>query len=170
MFCWRIARKKFADLSGAGGLVASGRWHDKGHEVIYVSTSIALAALEYAAHSAMRPADSVLMKIEIPNDSLITIEQRLGGPLPANWPNVEVQTQHLGSEWLTSNDSLALEVPSIIIPLERNLILNPKHARFASEVSLVETLPFFFDPRIFNTGKPTGPAAPPVKRKRRATQ
>jgi RES domain-containing protein len=39
-------------------------------------------------------------------------------------------------EWLASNDSIALEVPSIIIPLERNLILNPKHARFASEVRL----------------------------------
>jgi RES domain-containing protein len=153
VFCWRIGRRKYADLSGAGGLIYSGRWHEVGHEVIYASTSIALAALEYAAHSAVRPADSVLMKIDIPDDSLVTIEQRLGGPLPANWPYVEVQTQHLGSEWLRSNDSISLEVPSIIIPLERNLILNPKHGRFG-EVSLVQTLPFFFDPRIFSTGKP----------------
>lgn len=165
MFCWRIARRRYADLSGAGGLVYAGRWHDKGHEVIYVSTSIALAALEYAAHSAVRPADSVLMKIELPDDSLVTIEQRLGGPLPANWPYVEVQTQHIGSEWLASNDSIALEVPSILIPQERNFILNPKHARFASEVGLVETLPFFFDPRIFNTGKLAPAAAPKRKRK-----
>jgi RES domain-containing protein len=152
VLCWRIAKKKYADLRGAGGLVDSGRWHKIGHEVLYTSTSIALAALEYAAHSSSRPADSVLMRIEIPNNSLVTIEQHIGGPLPANWPYVEVQTQHIGSEWLASGDCIALEVPSVIIPLERNLILNPKHARFASEVSLIETLPFFFDPRIFNTG------------------
>jgi RES domain-containing protein len=159
VLCWRIARKKYADISGAGGLVDSGRWHFVGQEVLYVSTSISLAALEYAVHSALRPVDSVLMKIEIPDDSIITIEQHLGGPLPANWPYVEVQTQHIGSEWLASNDFIALEVPSIIIPMERNLILNPKHPRFASEVSLIETFPFFFDPRIFNTGKHTAPPA-----------
>jgi len=151
VLCWRIARKKYADLSGAGGLVDSGRWHSVGHKALYASTSIALAALEYAVHSAVRPSDSVLMKIEIPNDSLVTIEHRLGGPLPENWPYVEVQTQHLGSEWLLSDDSIALEVPSVVIPLERNLILNPEHGRFG-EVRLVEILPFFFDPRIFNTG------------------
>ncbi len=151
MLCWRIARRKYADLSGAGGLVNSGRWHTVGHEVIYSATSIALAALEYAVHTAERPADSVLMKIDIPNDSLVTIENRIGGPLPANWSYIEAQTRHLGSEWLLSKESIALEVPSIIIPLERNLILNPKHARFA-EVSLLETLPFFFDPRLFATG------------------
>jgi RES domain-containing protein len=166
VFCWRIARRTYADLSGAGGLIYAARWNEVGHAVIYTSTSIALAALEYAAHSAVRPADSVLMKIKLPDDSLVTIEQRLGGPLPANWPNVEAQTQHLGSQWLLSNDSIALEVPSVIIPLERNLILNPKHGRFA-EVTLVETLPFFFDPRIFNTGKlsPAPPLRPKPKRK-----
>ena len=104
------------------------------------------------------------MKIEFPDNSLVTIEQRLGGPLPANWPYVEVQTQHLGTEWLVSNDSIALEIPSVIIPQERNLILNPKHAGFASEVHLVETVPFFFDPRIFNTGKLAPPTAPKPKR------
>ncbi len=145
----------------------SGRWHEAGYQVIYASTSIALAALEYAAHSAVRPADSVLMKIEIPDDSLATIEQRLSGPLPGNWAYVEVQTQHLGTEWLGSNDSIALEVPSIIIPLERNLILNPKHPRF-TEVSLAETLPFFFDPRIFNTGKPMPDPERPPRPKRKA--
>jgi len=146
----------------------SGRWHNIGHEVFYASTSIALAALEYAANSAVRPTDSVLMKIELPDDSIVTIEQRLGGPLPANWPYVEVQTQHLGTEWLASNDSIALEVPSVIIPQERNLILNPKHARFALEVRLLETIPFFFDPRIFNTGKLTPSSPPKTKRKRKA--
>jgi RES domain-containing protein len=152
MLCWRIARQRYADLSGSGGLKTSGRWHSAGHPVIYAATSIALASLEYAVHTAERPVDSVLLTIELPDDSLVKIEDILGGPLPGNWPFVEAQTQHLGVGWLDSGASIALEVPSLVIPLERNLILNPHHARFA-EVRTVDVAPFFFDPRIFRTGR-----------------
>ena len=126
MLCWRIARKPYADLSGAGGLKSSGRWHRAGRPVIYAATSIALASLEYAVHTAERPTDSVLLTIELPNDSLVKIEEILGGPLPGNWPFVESQTQHLGVSWLDSGASIALEVPSLVIPRERNAILNPQ--------------------------------------------
>src|SRR5713226_9176095 len=131
MFCWRTSRRLYADLSGAGGLKNSGRWHRAGHPVIYAATSIALAALEYAVHTAERPVDSVLLTMELPPDSVLKIEQYIGGALPGNWPFVEVQTQHFGAEWLNSKESIALEVPSIVIPLERNLILNPTHPRFS---------------------------------------
>lgn len=67
-------------------------------------------------HTAERPADTVLLTLELPADSVLKIEQFLGGPLPGNWALVEAQTQHLGSEWLTSNQSIALEVPSVVIP------------------------------------------------------
>lgn len=153
MLCWRIARQRYADLSGSGGLKNSGRWHRAGHPVIYAATSIALAALEYAVHTAERPVDSVLVTIELPDDSLTTIEDVLGGPLPGNWPFAEAQTQHLGTGWLDSRASIALGVPSLVIPRERNLILNPRHDRF-SEVRMIEVAPFFFDPRIFLTGPP----------------
>jgi hypothetical protein len=39
----------------------------------------------------------------------------------------------------------------VIIPSERNLILNPKHARYSAEVRLIQSLPFFFDPGIFSS-------------------
>lgn len=91
MRCWRIARRVYADLNGVGGLKGSGRWHQVGNPVIYAATSIALAALEYAVHTATRPVDSVLVTIDIPSDSILTIEELLAGPLPANWPFTEVQ-------------------------------------------------------------------------------
>ena len=91
MLCWRIARKQYADLSGNGGLKASGRWNRAGRPVIYAATSIALASLEYAVHTAERPVDSVLLTIELPDDSLVKIEDILGGPLPGNWPFVEAR-------------------------------------------------------------------------------
>jgi RES domain-containing protein len=113
------------------------RWHQAGRPVIYASTSIALAALEYAVHTAVRPADTVLLTMELPADSVLKIDQYLEGPLPGNWAAVEAQTQHIGTEWLTSNQSIALEVPSVVIPLERNLILNPSHPRFSEVRTIV---------------------------------
>jgi len=89
--------------------------------------------------------------MELPADAVLKIEHYLGGPLPGNWAFVEAQTQHIGNEWLASNESMVLEVPSVVIPLERNLILNPAHPRF-SEVKTIDCVPFFFDPRIFKTG------------------
>src|ERR1700733_4666364 len=37
------------------------------------------------------------------------------------------QAQHPGSKWLDSKESIALEFPSVVIPQERNLLLNPAH-------------------------------------------
>ena len=116
--------------------------------MIYASTSVALAALEYAVHTSERPHDSVLLRIAFPSDSLISIEDLLGGPLPANWPFVDAQTRRIGTDWLRSASSLALTVPSLVIPFERNLLLNPSHPR-ATELELLESVPFFFDPRLF---------------------
>ena len=103
MTVYRIARRSFADLSGSGGTLYSGRWHKKGYPIIYAAGSVALAALEYAVHASVRPADTVLMEIVVPKDDCITIEDRL--------------------------------------------LIN--HHLFA-KVGLKRTVPFFFDPRIFN--------------------
>lgn len=43
--------------------------------------------------------------------------------------------------------SLALIVPSRVIPLERNVLLNPRHPAMA-EVTVALTEPFVFDDRL----------------------
>jgi RES domain-containing protein len=151
MTVFRIARRAYADLSGSGGNFYSGRWHEKGRPIIYAAGSVALAALEYAVQTSVRPIDSVLMEIEVPDGACVTIEDRIGGELPGNWAFVEEQSRQLGTGWLTEGKNLMLSVPSVVIPFERNLLLNPRHALFAS-VLLKKVVPFFFDPRIFETG------------------
>jgi RES domain-containing protein len=44
--------------------------------------------------------------------------------------------------------ALAIHVPSVIIPEEFNILLNPKHAGH-SGVDWSEPRPFRFDPRLF---------------------
>jgi RES domain-containing protein len=151
MTVFRIARRAYADLSGTGGSFYSGRWHEKGHPIVYAAGSIALAALEYAVQTSVRPTDCVLMEIEVPDGACVTIEERIGGELPGNWSFVEEQSRHLGTDWLLERKFLMLSVPSVVIPFERNLLLNPRHPQFGF-VLIKRLAPFFFDPRIFETG------------------
>jgi RES domain-containing protein len=150
MTVFRIARRDYADLSGQGGTRYSGRWHKKGQPVIYTAGSVALAALEYAVHTSVRPVDSVLMQIEVPDMACVTIEERIGGEMPGNWSFVEEQSRQLGTDWLLEGKVLMLSVPSVVIPFERNILLNPRHPQFGS-VLVSKVAPFFFDPRIFGT-------------------
>ncbi len=102
--------------------------------------------------TSVRPIDSVLMEIDVPDGTCMTIEDRIGGVLPGNWAFVEEQSRQLGADWLTEGKILMLSVPSVVIPFERNLLLNPRHPSFAA-VLLKSVVPFFFDPRIFGTDR-----------------
>jgi len=44
MELWRISN--YADLSGAGGLQAAGRWHTRGKRIVYLADHPASALLE----------------------------------------------------------------------------------------------------------------------------
>jgi RES domain-containing protein len=131
-----------------GGVHFPGRWHDQGHRVVYTSTSVALACIESALHSRVRPSDSMLAEIDLVV-SPTRVEDLIGGPLPRNWPADHAHTRPIGTKWLIDKTSVALSVPSIAVPLETNILLNPEHANFAHEVRLVRCEPFFFDPRLF---------------------
>lgn len=70
--------------------------------------------------------------------------------LPGDWRRASAypRLQQLGSEWITSQKSLVLEVPSAVIPYESNYIINTKHPRFEDNVKLVRTEDYFWDARL----------------------
>jgi RES domain-containing protein len=119
--------------------------------IIYTATSIALAALEFAVHSAIRPPDAMLMEIEL-SDAIwppLLVSDFIGGPLPGNWSADHGHSRPIGMSWLASKRSVAVIVPSVAIPRELNILLNPIHPEFDTYVSLAGVEPFFFDPRLF---------------------
>jgi RES domain-containing protein len=148
---WRICRKPYAadPLSGRGALFTSGRWHIKGRRVVYLSSSLALAALEMLVqvNRPELPADLVALEIDVPDDTQAhRIEIR---SLPEQWRDYPAPEalQQIGNEWLREGRTPLLQVPSAVIPEEDNYLLNPVHPK-ARMVSVIRSNDFIFDPRL----------------------
>jgi RES domain-containing protein len=146
---WRLCRKEFAALDGEGGLRVAGRWHHKGHRIVYCAGHASLAVLEALVHfdPALAPADLVLIEIAVPED--LAIPSLSHAKLPRDWAATPAprQLQDLGSEWLTGGRSALLEVPSATVPNERNVLVNPLHAD-ARRLRVAAKKPFAFDRRL----------------------
>lgn len=125
MRLWRIS--VFIDLSGRGGLLASGRWHQAGRPVVYLAESPAAAMLEVLVHLEIDaediPDNLRLLRVDMPDDVSI----RQANPLPDQWEEQIEQTRTLGGSWLTEGSSLLLSVPSAIMPHTTNYLFNPLH-------------------------------------------
>ncbi len=94
------------------------------------------------------PAKFVLGSIAIPGD--VWCEPLPVEMLSRNWDAMgsanQLATKAIGDEWVRSNRSAVLKVPSVVSG-ESNLLLNPAHPDFARLV-LMEPVPFPFDPRL----------------------
>ena len=149
MHVYRIAKKKYSkDLTGIGAKTVGGRWNPKGVAMLYTSTTASLSALEVLAHlpAAYLPDDMVIITILIPDELVTTVNRK---KLPKNWNEIPapLEAQNFTMDWIAKEKFLGLKIPSIIIPFEENLLINPNHPRF-SEVKIVEIAPFYFDPRL----------------------
>jgi RES domain-containing protein len=151
MRVWRICRKPYVDtaLDGIGGMYTSGRWHSKGNPIIYTASSAALAALAVLVHvdPLTAPADLRLLAIELPDDLSIEVIEPI--TLPEGWHSVPAPAalQTIGSSWLTSGRTAALNVPSAFITVERNFLLNPRHPE-VQRVRILSDEAFSFDTRL----------------------
>jgi RES domain-containing protein len=144
---WRLYRRAHGPgLDGAGGRYAAGRWHRQGTPVVYFGAGAAIVVLEKLAHlnPDTLPDDLVLALFEAD----LSVED--------GWPDTSKQarklheidaTQTVGQQWLSSGRSCVLRVPSIVVPEEENLVLNPQHPQ-ASRLQLVTQRAFTFDGRL----------------------
>jgi RES domain-containing protein len=151
MELYRIAHKLYADLEGIGGISYSGRWHNAGQRVVYLSERASLCAWEkFVQYESVDkiPLELVLMTIFVSKPSIIEIPET---KLIKGWNNFPhfKQTMDYGSDFLKDNNCLLLKVPSAVIPSEYNYILNPKHPQFV-KCKITNIVPFKFDKRIKN--------------------
>ena len=57
-----------------------------------------------------------------------------------------------GSAWLAAGTAAVLRVPSAVVPLAENVLLNPAHPD-AARCAIVETIPYRFEPRLLDPGR-----------------
>lgn len=148
---WRLVKSSRVDTAfdGEGAFRFGGRWNSKGQRVVYASSSLALALLEILVHidPSRTVPELMAIPIEIP-DKMVehgphSSLNGIGDGLP--WPLK--QTRQIGDRWLAGAKQAVLQIPSAIIPLESNLLLNPAHPNFA-QCRIGEPEPFPVDTRL----------------------
>lgn len=150
---FRISKRDYIqDLSGTGAGLYGARWNPKGMNMLYTSSSVSLASLEYLVHNyhLLSNNDVVLAEIEINPSSPIEFCNEID--LPADWNEhtyTPLATQQMGAQFLMELKSYVLRVPSAIVPMEYNFLLNPQHE--AHDQTVVRKLidPFEMDDRLF---------------------
>jgi RES domain-containing protein len=143
---WRISN--YASLDGVGGLRYSARWHTSGKPIVYLAESAAGAMLEILVHlelsDAEIPQTYTLLRVEIPES--LSIEE-IKVPEGDAWKADHSVTRRLGDDWLAGRRMALARVPSAILPMTSNYILNPLHPDSA-RVKIVETTLAEFDLRL----------------------
>ena len=60
---------------------------------------------------------------------------------------LEVLAKDIGTSWAKSGATAVLSAPSVVVPNERNYLLNPAHPDF-SKIRFSAPKPFVFDKRL----------------------
>jgi RES domain-containing protein len=138
MEVYRIALAQYTDKLYASG--RSNRWNHAGEKVIYTASSRSLACLENVVHSSGEALGQHfrVMVIYIPDNA--SMEVIPSDQLAAGWNRTarSKSCKELGSAWIKSHRSLLLQVPSSIVPEEKNYLINPNHGEFG-KVRIVTT-------------------------------
>lgn len=113
--------------------------------MVYAATSPSLAVLEVQVHldlpAELLPDGLRLLTIDIPDN----VAMRTLDPSPIE----DDKCRAAGDAFLDAGDALALLVGSVIVPKERNVLLNMRHADMM-RVTVQDSASFQFDSRLLS--------------------
>ncbi len=147
MILYRISNANYSkDLSGKGAALFGGRWNSKGNSAIYLSSHVSLALLEILVNYTYEQLNQIQFEI-------IEFEMNLDKPfeiyptLNENWRYLQSYSKAIGDKFLFESKKLMLKVPSAIIDLEYNYLVNPNHADF-KKMKINKIIPLQLDNRL----------------------
>jgi RES domain-containing protein len=149
---FRLVKKNHASaaFAGEGARRFGGRWNHKGTSVVYLSDTLSLAALEQFIHLGREGLHLSFVYFEVLIPERVSISKIEPHKLPKDWRNEPPlnSTKDIGTGWVQSGSASLLEVPSAIIPIGCNYLLNT--ARPDMKLIKISTQkPFSFDPRMW---------------------
>lgn len=147
---YRVARTNdvVRNFSGDGGIHTAGRWNQLGRRAVYCSQSISLCTLEWLSNHGLSVSgfDYYKYAIEIPDKLILLFEQK---DLPKDWhatPATSTPREFAEQHLFRSTKYLAMQVPSVIVPEEYNLVINPLHEAYADLQEKVKELGMYKAP------------------------
>jgi len=136
-----------------GARVEGARWNLPGTPVVYAASTLGLALLEFLVHFDPSKMEVARLELEtrtadIPSE--IAVFEVLARRLPRQWNAVPWSrvSQTFGTRLLHQSQYAAIAVPSVVVPSERNYLLNPLHPDF-SKIKISSPRPFMLDQRLF---------------------
>lgn len=152
MDLWRIdsVRRAPDAFSGEGAYLNGGRWNLPGTRVVYASGSLALAALEKFVHLGPEALEMKFVYFKITVPAGLAVKALSRASLPADWGAVPVPrtAMNVGSAWAKAGVTAVLRVPSTVIPVESDYLINPAHPDFR-KLKIAKPSLFCFDPRMW---------------------
>jgi RES domain-containing protein len=151
---YRITKAKHSGIAfdGEGAKKYSGRWNSVGTAMVYTAGHLSLAIIEILAHlknEKLIREKYVYFELDI-DENLIKSPHR--NTFPANWNEdpAPSSAQLFGGQWVASRETAVLQVPSAIVDIEYNYLLNPLHPSF-KEIKISAAKKFEFDPRLLSS-------------------
>ena len=139
---------RYPIFSGDGAAKHEGRWHARGQDVIYTSSSYSTAMLEKLVYfNGVLPPNQHFIAITIPEGTSYEVVSKDSLP---QWTDSS-KARAFGSKWFTVLRSAILIVPSYVAREDTNVLINPRHADAKAIKPGLET-PVWWDARLF--GKP----------------
>lgn len=138
---------EFPVWSPEGARRTSGRWHEAGDAVIYAAEHYSTALLENLAHwNGALPPNQHFIEVTIPAET--SYEVVTADILPDWFKTSGMTARRFGHQWYEENRSAILLVPSVVARVERNVVINSRHADFTRLTVGLET-PVWWDRRLF---------------------
>lgn len=152
MRVWRLCRPDFArKLDGEGNKSTGSRWNSPGAGVVYTSRNLSLCVLESYVHLPpelrLRLPAMAAVEIEIPASASGEMLERSDMAIMLREPDPADALRRRGDHWLKRGEKLWFGAPSLVVPQETNIMLNPAHADM-SDVRIIGTEDFVFDLRL----------------------
>jgi RES domain-containing protein len=120
--------------------------------MVYTCSTLSLCLLEFFVHFDPEAADLVPLHLEyrwanVPET--VPRYESQASDLPRNWKEIPwpKSTQELGTKWMVEGRYVVVSVPSVIVPMEKNFLLNPNHPSF-SRISIGPPSALEIDPRL----------------------
>lgn len=156
MILYRLSKWSYITnaYAGEGGMHSAGRWNPLGVRMAYASSSRPLALLELLVRIPANDLQKMnqlyaTCPAELPSDLALDLSSIAA--LPSNWRDVPPpsSTRELGRDWIASKASLALIVPSVLVPTENNYLVDPAHPAYA-QLRLLPPEPLSLDSRVLS--------------------